>query len=96
MSDPNKLRETIQNWMNKWDVGGDNKFYTPKGWEKRGEEVGVYADLTLTCEGQLNHILNGHVADARHLTDDFSRVVKGAGYWWEQGYAWSIHFYKID
>jgi hypothetical protein len=91
-----KLIETVKGWIGRWKIGGDNHFFTPKEWQKRGEEIGSYADLTLTCEGQLNHILNGYVSDSRHLIDDFSRVVNGTGYYWEWGYAWSVHFYKME
>jgi hypothetical protein len=91
-----KLKESVEKWIGKWKLGGDSSFYTPKQWQEKGEEIGAYADLTLVCEGSLNHVLNGYASDSNHLIDDFNRVVNEAGYWWEWGFSWSVHFYKKD
>lgn len=90
------LRAAIEGYVARWGLGGNHAFYTPKEWQGRGEEVGQYADLTLTCEGDLYGILNGHASDSRQLMDDFSRTVEGAGYWWMQGTTWSVHFYRRE
>jgi hypothetical protein len=91
-----KLKESIQKWIDKWKLNGDNHFYTTKEWQDKGEEIGSYADLTLVCEGNLNYVLNGYSSDSRHLIDDFNRVVNTSGYWWEWGFSWSVHFYKME
>lgn len=90
-----KLRGVVEDYLRRWGVGGDNHFYTPKEWQDRGEEVGLYADLTLTCEGELNHLLNGYVRDYRGIVADLENSLKKVGYWYELGYAWSVHFYKL-
>jgi hypothetical protein len=91
-----ELKVAILKYIDRWGLGKDHRFYDPKEWQGRGEEMGQYADLTLTCEGTLNHVLNGYRTDSRHLIDDFNRTVNGTGYWYEWGHAWSIHFYKME
>lgn len=91
-----KLKSAVVKYLERWSLKGDNHFYSPKEWSARGEEIGVYADLTLTCEGEFNHTINGYMSDSRHLIDDFNRTVNNAGFWWEFGFAWSLHFYRME
>lgn len=90
------LKAAIEKYVARWSLGGNHTFYDPKQWQERGEEIGLYADLTLTCEGDLYNILNGYASDSTQLSDDFSRIVNAAGYWWEPGYTWAFHFYKME
>jgi hypothetical protein len=95
MTDTDKLRTVVEEYIKRWDLSGYNRLYTPKEWLDRHEKIGLGADLTLVCEGEFNHLLNGYVRDYRGILGDLEDSLEKIGYWYELGYAWSVHFYKI-
>lgn len=92
------LKKAIEEWARKNDLWIDSRFYSPEEWAARGEPFGNEAVLTLTTEGPLNHVLNLHDINGSYrysikMHDEFNRLVLACGYWYEMGYAWTVHFY---
>jgi hypothetical protein len=79
-------------WKNNKLLTADVHFYSRKEWEDRGEDYGQDSELSVTYEGPLNTELNygnGRVYEA-------TRQIAEHGYWFEMGFAWSMHFYPFQ
>lgn len=74
----------------------DVHFYTKDEWAARKETVGNNCELTMTFEGAFYHVYN-HPSNpaSSKLMWEFLELVKRHGYYAEQGYAWSLHFYPV-
>lgn len=84
----------VMAWLGKNHLTHDTHLYTPEEWKARGEKYGQGSLFTITTEGSLNHLINypETAADAR-LLEQFGRFLEKLGVYYEQGYAWSLHFY---
>jgi len=88
------IPKAVWAWLVKRKLTYDTHLYTPEKWRARGEKYGNDALFTITTEGELNHILN--YPESKHdfkVIDDFSKFLKKLGVYYEQGHAWSLHFY---
>jgi hypothetical protein len=86
-----EMRRELENLFKK-NQFIDWKFYTPKEWGDRGEKYGQKSLLTLTFEGELYDIFNyGSDPDIYSAMVDICYRHK---IYWEQGFAWTAHFYK--
>jgi hypothetical protein len=70
----------------------DARFWSPEEWAEKGETtMGEGAELHLTYEGPLYTALNyGRGVEYAKILE----IANSHGYWFELGYAWSMHFYK--
>jgi hypothetical protein len=87
------LVDELKAFLKKKRLDTDVAYYTSEEWCRRCENVGNAAIFSMTMEGGLNHLLNGHVRDMKTL-EQFQKIIKDAGYYYELGYSWSLHFYK--
>jgi hypothetical protein len=91
------LTAALNEWLDKDDslLRGDARLYTKEEWNDRGEEYGKKADLTLTIDGSpLYRALNYGEPDWSYM-EALNALAKRYGYYYEQGYAWTVHFYKV-
>ena len=89
--------ETIKQWLKAHNLDTDVHFYTQEEWVKWGETYGIEADFTITTEGAFYTLLNDPYGKSAYaLINEFSLLLDGFGYWYEQGYSWSIHLYKKE
>ena len=51
--------------------------------------------LSMSFEGSLNHVLNGYVHGWVHLEEQFSKLFKKYGLYYELGNSWNLSAYKI-
>lgn len=58
-------------------------------------EYGNPDTLSMSFEGPLNHVLNGYVRGWVKLEQQFSKLFKKYGYYYELGYAWSLSAYEV-
>lgn len=98
MTKTEALRHEIYEWVKKNRLGPDVFFYSAADWQKRGEEYGNTAPLTVTFEGTLNHVLNypRSEEDVRLYREFMEEIPERHGFYVEQGYAWSAHFYQTE
>jgi len=89
------MRQELEDYWRAQDLWFDTRWYTPQEWAERGEEYGHKAVLNLTCEGPLNHALNYGWEEHPpfHTQTRSQEIAEAHGYWFELGYAWSVHFY---
>lgn len=88
----------VWNWLEEHDLADNAKLYTPQEWRARGEQFGNDAEFTITTEGTLYSLLNGHMqgSAAYELQEQFSTFLNEIGLWYDLGHAWSVHFYRTD
>jgi hypothetical protein len=86
------MQQDYEAFLKKHDLDIDTHFYTQDEWQARGEPFGNNAELSLTFEGALYHLLNYHGGE---LADAFYAIAGKYGYYVDLGYAWSAHFYKL-
>ena len=69
-----------------------------ESWRDRGESMGAGAIATITTEDELYEKINFHhgVKAFEEASDRLDAIAGKHGCWWELGYAWSIHFYKVE
>jgi len=85
----------VMAWLKERGLTYDTHLYTPEAWRRRGEKYGNGSLFTITTEGTLNHILNYPESKADLLLiDQFQAFLKELGIYYEQGFAWSLHFYQ--
>ena len=51
--------------------------------------------LSMSFEGSLNHVLNGYVHGWVNLEEQFSKLFKKYGLYYEMGHAWNLSAYEI-
>ena len=95
MEPAEKLRRGIAQWLSRNELDGGTAFYGPEEWKARNEPYLEQSDLVLVFEGALYSVLNGHRTDSIKLYDEFSRFVRGFGYFFEFGHAWNMGFYPL-
>src|SRR3954464_5943131 len=91
-----KLREALEAYWREQNVWGpDIGFYTPEEWfQQRGETMGSGGLLHVTFEGPLNHAMNMY--DGQFDVAEGTRALcERFGYWFEMGYAWTMHLYRL-
>jgi hypothetical protein len=66
--------------------------------DKNPKDYFEYANpdtLSMSFEGYLNHVLNGYVNGWTKLEQEFSKLFKKYGLYYEMGYSWSLSAYEI-
>jgi hypothetical protein len=83
-------------WLEKNDLTYDARLYSHREWLTRSEPYGNNSLFTITTEGPLYMLLNAEW-DRREddLADAFRRFNSTLGVYFEQGYAWTLHFYPL-
>jgi hypothetical protein len=91
------LKHAVQRYLKRKGLNGpDVHYYSKRAWQERGEPFGNDAPLSMTFEGGLNHVLNyPETRAAQQVRTDLEDLAHAHGFWWEQGYAWSLHFYAL-
>lgn len=92
--DEKKMRKVLDDLARKYD---DTNVYTQEGWAARGESMGDGSVFTLVCEGELYQLLNGYSKPAGDdmTVDKLNEVARKHGFWWDRGFDWSYHFYRL-
>jgi len=86
--------EAVRAWLKRHHLFHSMTFYTRDEWLARGEPHGNNALFTITAEGPFYHLMNYPESRAQfRLIDDFNLLLKKRGLYYEQGFAWSFHFY---
>lgn len=86
------MKRDIQRFLKRNGLDYDVHFYSKSQWQARGEPFGNEAPLSMTFEGPLYDALNYGEWGWR-VRDELETLVHSHGFWMEQGYAWSAHFY---
>ena len=75
-------------------IVGDAKVYSRREWdEDRGEKYGCKAFATLSLDGSfLYEVFN--YGESPELHDKLYTRLNNAGFYFELGYAWSLHVYE--
>jgi hypothetical protein len=89
------LRDSVSGWLARHELNRDTAFYTGEQWRARGERYLVDCAVVLVFEGELYRVVNGGNADSIRLYNDFEEFVRGLGYFFELGHAWSMGFYPL-
>jgi hypothetical protein len=89
------LRRGVREWLVEHELAGDIAFYTPEEWQAREEPYLAGAGLLLVFSGGLYSVMNGYREDSIALCDEFEQFVRGFGYFFELGHAWSMGFYPL-
>jgi len=90
-----RLRRGVHEWLVHHELYGDTAFYSREEWEARKEPYLAQSDLILVFEGELFRVMNGGHEESIKLYDEFEQVVRGLGYFFELGHAWSMGFYPL-
>jgi hypothetical protein len=91
------LRKALERYWTEQDCMTDVTFYSPEEWRERGERHGDGALLNVTFEGELYEHMNvpwekNPPFEVRHRIEELARE---HGLRFEQGYGWSMHFFRI-
>jgi hypothetical protein len=89
------LRHSVRLWLVDHELNGETAFYTREEWRARKEPYLADSPLILVFEGELFRVMNGHHEECSKLYDDFEQFVRGLGYFFELGHAWSMGFYPL-
>jgi hypothetical protein len=87
--------------MKRKDLWGGAKFCEQHTWEVNfAEHVGRGAAITLAIDaspmyGLLNHP-DAWDGTTREAVEQFDDLVERCGFYYEFGYAWSLHFYRLE
>jgi len=84
----------IKSYLKSEGIGGDVTLFGKGAWAARNERVGENCELALIAEGELNHLLNGHRQGGTDVYHAIEGIAKRHGFFMEQGYSYSWHFYK--
>ena len=90
-----KLKREVREWLVSHQPDRDTAFYGPDEWRARNEPYLADAALILVFEGAMFSVMNGHRNDSRELYDEFTRFLRGSGYFFEFGHAWNMGFYPV-
>lgn len=91
------LRKDLDAWLDA-DGGrlrGDARIYSAEEWADRGEPYGRTSALTLTIDGSPLYMALNHGEPSWDIMEELDAIANRHGYWWELGYAWSVHFYPL-
>lgn len=86
----------VMAWLKKKKLAFGASYYTAERWKERAEKYGQGSLFTITSEGPLNHLINypESKADVKRL-EEFEKFLESLGVYYELGYAWSVHFYRM-
>jgi len=93
------MKNEIKRFLKRNGFDYEVTWYSKAAWQARGERFGNEADVSLVFEGPLYEALNyGSYGGYREggAVDFFAETARKYGYFFEQGFAWSGHFYKWD
>ena len=85
----------IWRWAYRHKPTTDFAMYSAESWAARHESVGMKAVFTITCEGAPLRVLYYDEADTK-AKEEFDEIVGKHGFYYEWGYHWSMHFYKLE
>lgn len=95
MPDVRKLRRVVDKFLDDRHLRGDAKLYSKTEWKERGEPYGNEAALTLVIDGSpMFEALNCGEGNGWKTMEAFQEAVESCGFWYELGFAWSVHFYE--
>lgn len=77
-------------------TGGCCTFYTPTQWKERGEKHCLNADLIICHDGGDFSYMCSYTKGDYRLLNRFTKHLKDAGYYSEQGTNWYSGLYKIE
>lgn len=86
------LKADLDGFIAKWNLGA-TKVWTSAEWKARGEKYGDNSPFILTTEDALYDSLNGGCDG--DLLNELRAIAKRHGRYIEQGYSWSLGFYKV-
>ena len=87
-----RMKHALTEWAIKEGLFDDAIFFTQKEWNGRGEDLHNDALMVLVIDSSgLFNLLN-YGCD----TTEFEDLVESFGFWYEQGYNWSVGFYPTD
>ncbi|MBN8693054.1 MAG: hypothetical protein J0L69_07635 [Bacteroidetes bacterium] len=89
-----RLRKMLELWLDKNDLNGDLRIYTPKEWQARNEKYCKSAELVITTEGQLYSLITYN--SDNELYEEFEELLESFNYYYEKGEHWYFGLYKID
>jgi hypothetical protein len=91
------LKRALQRYLKSKALDGpDVHYYSKREWQERGEPYGNDAPLSMTFEGGLNHVLNyPETRAAQQVRTDLEDLAHEHGFFFEQGFGWSAHFYAL-
>jgi len=70
-------------------------FYSRHEWEVvKGEDMAKGASLTINIESSPLYTMFNYGQDSR-LLEELTAILEKHGYYWELGFSWSLHFWKI-
>ncbi|ANJ99429.1 hypothetical protein [Serratia plymuthica] len=87
-----RMKHAITEWAIKEGMFDDAIFLTQKEWNDRGEELHNDALMVLVIDSSGLFSLLNHGCD----TTEFEDLVESFGFWYEQGYHWSVGFYPTE
>ena len=95
-----KAFQLVDKWLSELtDIErGAAKVYTAKEWRNRGERYGKNSLATIVIDGSwLYDVFNAYDCSgfAQKAAMQFSDFLGLNGFYFEMGYAWSLHIYKI-
>lgn len=96
---PDMLAALIYGWLVLHRMDHDASVYTPEQWQRRGEDVGNDAILSLASEGPFSAAMNGYDdpgPEDEDVVELFNGFLAGFGLHYEMGFSWSWHFYTQD
>ncbi len=91
-----KFAKELKEFLKSNGMGTEPTYYTMEDWQDRGEPYGNDAEGgTLTSEGELCNALTLVDTLPRALfLDRFTEWCNERGFFWEQGFHWTVHFYR--
>jgi hypothetical protein len=99
-----RLRADFERWLVERQCDRGVCFYSAKEWAEKGETMADGAALHLVIEASpLFSLVNtywddfpGGVETAQAALNDLNDFLESRGYFYELGYAWSMHLYPIS
>jgi hypothetical protein len=91
-----EIKKKLEKWMKAHRVLFDAHVYTREEWEKRGEKYGNTAIITIAAEGPFYEMMNDPNPYDVKTQEKFRAFIKQMGFFQEQGYSWTWHFYPED
>jgi hypothetical protein len=94
-----QLQQRLDDWLVGRDLVDGVRYYAREAWRARGEPYGNDAELTLTLDGATLYGVVNHTATnaawAFREDDALHKYLEELGYYYELGYAWSLHLYRV-
>ncbi|EGT5675344.1 hypothetical protein AGJ34_20455 [Cronobacter dublinensis subsp. dublinensis] len=87
-----RMKHALTEWAIKEGLLDDAQFLSQKEWHDRNEDLHDDALMVMVIDGSGLYSLLNNGCD---LTE-FDDLIESFGFWYEQGYAWSVGFYPIE